>query len=155
MHTRRAVIYLTSLATHHALHGLCDHVVQNPADAAVKREPGGEWACVRHVASYHGAQYAALAVACRVLGVRLPWRAAAAGLLLNAVTHYHLDRGPLLRTLSRWTGKTGYIEHCRAVRPGGVVQETGPGTAWLELDKAWHLGIGAASALLTAWLADR
>ncbi|MER7782272.1 hypothetical protein C0R01_31420 [Streptomyces albidoflavus] len=43
-----------------------------------------------------------------------------------------------LPTLAKRTKKTGYIEHCQAVRldaDGEISEEiTDPGTAWMELD---------------------
>lgn len=163
--TSALAIYATAQAVHTAMHPLCDHVVQSGADAVAKRTPAGQAACARHVASYTAVQVATLTAVTRTLGLRLPWRAVAAGAAVNAITHYFIDRGPALRTLSRWAGKTGYIEHCQAVRRGQptdeqpdgewTVEETGPGTAWLEIDKALHHTVSVAASLLTAWLADR
>ncbi|MGW3747345.1 hypothetical protein ACWD62_44415 [Streptomyces sp. NPDC005146] len=56
---------------------------------------------------------------------------------INASTHAAIDRGALLLWLAKRTGKTGYIEHCQAVRldDGETTKEiNGPGSAWMELD---------------------
>ncbi|WP_329304586.1 hypothetical protein [Streptomyces anulatus] len=64
-----------------------------------------------------------------------------------------------LPTLAGKTGKTGYIEHCQAVRladDGTVTREVnGPGTAWMELDAAVHRAIGIGAAAVTTWLSTR
>lgn len=158
MHTGSStalVTFAVAQAAHLAMHPLCDHVVQASADAMAKRDPDGQAACARHVATYTSVQVATLTAVTRALGLRLPWRAVAAGAAVNAVTHYFIDRGPLLRAIARWTGKTGYLEYCRAVRPDGTVQETGPGTAWIEIDKALHHAVSVPAAVLVAWLTAR
>lgn len=153
--TTALTIYATTQAVHLAMHPLCDHVVQRGTDAIAKRTPTGQTACARHVASYTAVQVAALTAVTRTLGLRLPWRAVAAGAVVNAVTHYVIDRGPALRTLSRWAGKTGYLEHATVQRREGVVDTTGPGTAWMEIDAALHHVVSVAASLLTARLTDR
>lgn len=119
----------------------------------------GRRAVARHVASYTAGQVAGTVLVTRLLGYRVPAAALLAGTAVNAVTHAVIDRrDPLLR-LASWLGKTGYIEHCTAVRmdeTGSLTVETsGPGTALMELDQALHRGIGVAAALVTAWLATR
>ncbi|MFJ1838987.1 hypothetical protein ACIOJ9_34620 [Streptomyces sp. NPDC088175] len=58
--------------------------------------------------------------------------------------------------LAKKTGKTGYIEHCQAVRlddDGKATKElTGPGSSWMELDAALHRAIGIGAAAVTTWL---
>ncbi|MFB8107798.1 hypothetical protein ACFC3O_34235, partial [Streptomyces sp. NPDC056007] len=57
------------------------------------------------------------------------------------------------------TKKTGYIEHCQAVRlddDGNVTREVnGPGTAWMELDATLHRAVGIGAAAVTTWLTTR
>ncbi|MFE0683795.1 hypothetical protein ACFW17_23670 [Streptomyces sp. NPDC058961] len=64
-----------------------------------------------------------------------------------------------LPTLAKKTKKTGYIEHCQAVRlddEGAVTKElTGPGSSWMELDAALHRAIGIGAAAVTVWLTTR
>ncbi|MEU3262390.1 hypothetical protein ABZ694_32205 [Streptomyces albidoflavus] len=61
--------------------------------------------------------------------------------------------------LAKKTEKTGYIEHCQAVRldaDGGTSEEiTGPGTAWMELAEALHRVIGIGAPAVTTWLRTR
>ncbi|MFH7340657.1 hypothetical protein [Streptomyces sp. KHY 26] len=66
---------------------------------------------------------------------------------------------PNLPILAKKTGKTGYIEHCKAARvddDGKATAElTGPGSAWMELDAALHRAIGIGAAAVTTWLTTR
>lgn len=66
---------------------------------------------------------------------------------------------PNLPILAKKTGKTGYIEHCKAARVDDVGKAsselTGPGSAWMELDAALHRVIGIAAAAVTTWLTTR
>ncbi|MFJ2875446.1 hypothetical protein [Streptomyces sp. NPDC087298] len=58
--------------------------------------------------------------------------------------------------LAKKTGKTGYIEHCQAVRldddDKATKELTGPGSSWMELDAALHRAIGIGAAAVTTWL---
>ncbi|GHD79637.1 hypothetical protein GCM10010317_100580 [Streptomyces mirabilis] len=51
---------------------------------------------------------------------------------------FRTTKYPNLPTLAKKTGKTGYIEHCKAARvddDGKATPElTGSGSAWMELD---------------------
>ncbi|MFF9691052.1 hypothetical protein [Streptomyces sp. NPDC014623] len=66
---------------------------------------------------------------------------------------------PNLPILAKKTRKTGYIDHCQAVRlddEGTATKEvTGPGSAWMELDAALHRAIGVGAAAVTVWLTTR
>lgn len=130
-----------------AAHEVADHWVQIDAQATTKGTPGGEGAraCAAHVATYTATQAAALYGVARATGMRLPWRRAAAGLALSAITHYVADR------------QGG---HWRDEQPRGVVRlaaVTGhagwltrdPGAGYL-MDQSWHKGWIAAAALLIA-----
>ncbi|NUH42907.1 hypothetical protein HUF15_40525 [Streptomyces samsunensis] len=113
--------------------------------------------CVgRHVASYTAGQLAVTVAATRALGYRIPTRAMLAGTAINAVTHAVIDRRKPLLWLADKIGKTGYIDHCTAVRkPGDEAELSGPGTALMELDQALHRAIGVGAALTTTILATR
>ncbi|MGP3683150.1 hypothetical protein ACTVZO_00170 [Streptomyces sp. IBSNAI002] len=95
----------------------------------------------------------------RAFGYRVTPTALLAGAAINAGTHAAIDRGALLLWLAKKTGKTGYIEHCQAVRladDGTVTKEiNGPGSAWMELDAALHRAIGIGAAAVTTWLTTR
>lgn len=158
MHTRTSTalaVYATTLATHAATHPFCDHIVQRSEDAIAKGTPGGQLACARHVASYTAVQVSVLTAVTRTLGLKLPWRAVAAGAAVNAATHYVIDRREPLKWLLGKLGKHGYLEHATVQRRPGVVDAAGPGTALTECDQAMHHVISVAASLLTAVLADR
>lgn len=114
--------------------------------------------CVgRHVASYSAGQLAVTVAVTRALGYRIPARALLAGTAINSITHAVIDRRKPLLWLADKIGKTGYIDHCTAVRkPGDTEAElSGPGTALMELDQALHRAIGVGAALTTTILATR
>lgn len=116
----------------------------------------GQQAAARHVASYSAGQAAGALAITRLLGYRLPLRALAAGVVLNAATHWILDRRRPLTALARAAGKDGYLQAATVVRNCHQSPDaTGPGTATFELDRSAHRAIGLAAAALTAWLATR
>lgn len=184
----RLALFGTLLAAFEALHPLGDHWVQDSQTASLKRLYGdhlvhqdgtpagqdddhghqrpamtaselGRRAAAKHVASYSAVQLAATVALTRAFGYRVPPTALLAGAAINAGTHGVIDRGAALEWLAIKTGKTGYIEHCQAVRidqDGKPSREkTGPGSAWMELDAALHKGFGVAAAAVTTWLATR
>lgn len=129
-----------------AAHEVADHWVQIDAQAVAKGEPGraGAVACAKHVTTYTATQGLALYAADRLLGLRLNWGRAAAGLAISAATHYVADR------------QGG---HWRDPEPHGVVRlaavtghagwlQRDPGAGYL-LDQSWHKGwIGVAAAVV-------
>jgi len=120
-----------------AAHEVADHWVQTHDQASTKGAPGaaGRRACAAHVATYTATGAAAVLLASRRLGLRLAPASLAAGLALNAVTHYAADRRAPLHRLAVALGKAGYLE-----------QPTGP----FHLDQSWHYGWIFLSALLAA-----
>lgn len=182
--TTRMALFGTLLATFGELHPACDHWVQGSKTAGRKRLYGtdlvhadgtpaapdstrptmttstlGRRAVASHVASYTAVQLLAAAGVTRAFGYRVPMKALLAGAVINAGTHAAIDRGALLLWLAKKTKKTGYIEHCQAVRlntEGEASAElTGPGSAWMELDAALHRAIGIGAAAVTTWYATR
>ncbi|MFD8963300.1 hypothetical protein ACFV0W_41855, partial [Streptomyces anulatus] len=119
----------------------------------------GRRAVACHVASYTAVQLAATIGITRAFGYRITPAALIAGAAINAGTHAAIDRGALLLWLAKRTKKTGYIEHCQAVRladDGTVTREVnGPGSAWMELDASLHRVIGIGAAAVTTWLTTR
>ncbi|MFD2421693.1 hypothetical protein [Amycolatopsis pigmentata] len=144
-------------ATFTDVHPACDQILQNSADAIGKGKPGpeGRRHCARHVASYTAGQTLAAILVTRALGYRLPFRALAAGMALNAATHYAIDRREPFIRLMRRIGKGGYLDHATVQRREGVVDTSGPGTALMECDQATHRAIGVAASLITTWIAMR
>jgi hypothetical protein len=182
--TERLALFGTLLATFGELHPLCDHWVQGSKTASRKRLYGedlvhadgspatpdstrptmttstlGRRAVACHVASYTAVQLAASIGVTRAFGYRVTPTALLTGAAINASTHAVIDRGAMLLWLAKKTGKTGYIQHCQAVRlndDGETTKEiTGPGSAWMELDAALHRAIGIAAAAVTTWLTTR
>ncbi|GHE31337.1 hypothetical protein GCM10017673_37580 [Streptosporangium violaceochromogenes] len=119
----------------------------------------GRRCAARHVATYTAVQTAAAAAVTGLLGRRLPARALLAAAAINSATHYVIDRRAPLLKLAELLGKTGYIDHCQAVRrlPDGAltVEQSGPGTAVMELDQALHELCGGVAALVATVLAVR
>ncbi|MGW7260787.1 hypothetical protein [Streptomyces sp. NPDC054834] len=187
LNVERLALFGTLLSVFGELHPACDHWVQGsktasrkrlygdhlvyrdgrPADFAEERgnEPTlsasalGRRAVCAHVASYTAVQVAATIGITRAFGYRVKPAALLAGTIINAGTHAAIDRGALLMWLAGKTGKTGYIEHCKAVRVDDKDQVTseltGPGSAWMELDAALHRAIGVGAAAVTTWLTTR
>ncbi|RLV64229.1 hypothetical protein STAN_7049 [Streptomyces sp. CBMAI 2042] len=182
--TERLALFATLLATFGELHPACDHWVQGSKTASRKRmygedlvhadgtpaTPGstrptmttstlGRRAVACHVASYTAVQLAATIGVTRAFGYRVTPAALLAGAAINASTHAAIDRGALLLWLAKKTKKTGYIEHCQAVRmddEGTLTREVnGPGSSWMELDAALHRAIGIGAAAVTTWLTTR
>lgn len=116
----------------------------------------GQRAAARHVTGYGAGQVAGALAITRVLGYRLPLGALAAGAVLNAATHWIIDRRRPLMALARAAGKDGYLRSVTVVRTCHQSPDaTGPGTATFELDRSAHRAIGLAAAAFTAWLATR
>ena len=116
----------------------------------------GRQAATHHVAIYTTGQITGAVVVTRAMGMSTPWRALAAGALVNATTHWIIDRRRPLLAAARLAGKSGYLNAATVVRrPGQEPETTGPGTALFELDRSAHRVIGLGAALLTAWLATR
>ncbi|MEC3974588.1 hypothetical protein [Amycolatopsis sp. H20-H5] len=154
---RGLALFAALQATFADVHPVCDQWVQSSADAIGKGQPGRDGAkhCARHVATYTAGQVGAAVMVTRVLGYRMPLRALAAGAAINAVTHYVIDRREPLKSAARTFGKGGYLDHATVQRREGVVDESGPGTALMELDQAAHRLVGVFASLTTAWLAVR
>ncbi|WP_275293209.1 hypothetical protein [Amycolatopsis sp. La24] len=154
---RGLALFAVLQATFADVHPVCDQWLQSSADAVGKGQPGREGArhCARHVASYSAGQVAAAVAVTRVLGFRVPLGALLAGTAVNAVTHYVIDRREPLKKAARAAGLGGYLDHATVQRRPGVVDESGPGTALMELDQAAHRAIGVLASLTTTWLALR
>ncbi|MFI5736136.1 hypothetical protein ACIA49_38840 [Kribbella sp. NPDC051587] len=135
---RALALFGTLHAVWSDVHPVCDQVVQRGRDAIRKGEPGpaGRAAAARHVASYTVGQILVAELVTRGLGYRVPGRAMLTGHLINAATHYVIDRRqPLIRLMrTRLLDKGGYIDHATVQRRPGVVDAAGPGTALFEID---------------------
>lgn len=145
-----AVAYVAMLSGHY----LGDQWVQTSKQACRKGLDCNPprvalWHCAKHVATWTATTTVFFLAASwwLHLPVRPGWLAA--GVAVNAVTHFVADlRTPLL-WLARLTGSIGYIEHVQVMRPSGA-EKGGPGTALFHLDQAWHLAWLLPAALLIA-----
>ncbi|WP_031104707.1 hypothetical protein [Streptomyces sp. NRRL S-146] len=124
----------------------------------------GRRSAARHVASYSGVQLASTIAVTRAMGYRVPLSALLTGAAINAITHGIIDRRTPLLWIADKAGKTGYIKHATVVRKAGgdgteypkpVQDDSGPGTALMEIDQALHRAIGLGAAVVTAWLTTR
>lgn len=138
----------------HAGHTVGDHWVQTGHCAQVKGQPGsaGHRACAVHVATLTATQAAFLAtqavflaLAAASSGERISVRRGAAGLVVNTISHYVMDRRDhgVLPILCRALSRFGKDEYAELGKPG-----LASGAAYL--DQAWHIGWCAiAAAIIT------
>lgn len=134
-------------------HEVGDQWIQTHHQACTKGNAGwrGWVVCAAHVASYTATGALATLVAARRLNVPLRPAQLAAGLALNAASHYFADRRDPLRQIARLLRRTEYISEVTVVRQKGEqAQDTGPGTALFHLDQSWHYGWIFVSALVAA-----
>ncbi|WP_242535535.1 hypothetical protein [Streptomyces albidoflavus] len=185
--TERMALFGGLLAAFGEIHPFCDHWAQGSTTAKCKRLYGthqvyrdgvavgeekgdrsgeptmtasarGRLAVAVHVASYTAIQTGAAVALTRSFGYRVPASALLAGAAVNGLTHAAIDRGAVFLWLADKAKKSGYVQHCQAVRLGedGPYGEiNGPGTAWIELDAALHRIIGVGAAAVTTWLTTR
>ncbi|WP_242884086.1 transcriptional regulator [Actinomadura litoris] len=140
----------------YAAHQVGDHWVQTHPQACGKGAPGwvGRWLCVRHVATLTATKLAALVLAAVILALPLnPWTVAA-GLTVDAISHYWADRRTTLVALVDWLDRTilpgkGSFVRLGQPRPG---HDDAPhlGTGAYALDQSWHVGWLFVAALLAS-----
>jgi len=153
--TIRAITTLVAFAFGLAGHYVGDHWLQTHEQACKKGLNGGNgrmcamWNCAKHVITWSAAVTVFIAAAGWWLHLPLRPGWLAAGMALNAVTHFVADlRTPLL-WLGRRLGRGRYLDYGNVVRSSGTA-EGGPGTAAFHLDQAWHIAWLAVSALVMA-----
>jgi hypothetical protein len=146
-----AATFAAVFAALYVAHEVGDHWIQTHRQAMAKGQPGwaGRRACAAHVATLTLTKAAAVALAGVVLDLHLAVAAVAAGLALDAATHYWADRRTTLAGLARVLGKADFYQ-LGAPRPG---HDDGPhlGTGAYALDQSWHIGwLFIAALLITA-----
>lgn len=121
---------------------VADMWVQTGNQASNKGEKGwkGRRACVAHVATLTVTQGVFLGLACAATGQRLNVRRTAAGLALNAVSHYVADRRTPLADKLAWAGKDEFYS----------LGQPPLATGARALDCAWHKGFNAITAAIIA-----
>lgn len=147
-----AATFAVSSAALFAAHQLGDHWLQTPTQALAKG--GSGWsaraACASHVLVLTVVKLAALLAAFAVteLPIRPSWWAA--GLAVDAVSHYWADRRSTLRALAALFGprKAAFFD-LGAPRPG---RDDNPslGTGAYALDQSWHVAFLFVAALILA-----
>lgn len=127
----------------YAAHEVGDHWVQTHRQACGKGAPTwrGRWLCAGHVASLTATKAAAVAVVAVATGLSLSLWAVAAGLLLDAVTHYWADRRTTLAALAERVKKGEF-----ARLGDGAAAPVGTGA--YALDQSWHIGWLLIAALV-------
>jgi hypothetical protein len=151
----RAATAALAFAAMLAGHYIGDQWVQTSGQACKKALNGAEsrgcavWHCAKHVTTWSVTTVVFLVGACwwLHLPVRPGWLAA--GVAVNAVTHFVADLRTPLIWLALRLRLGGYIEHAQVVRPAGA-ERTGPGTGLFHLDQSWHIGWLLVAALLVA-----
>lgn len=146
-----AVFTVASVALFPA-HQFGDHWAQTPTQALTKGGAGwtARTACARHVLVLTVVKLAALLAAFAVteLPIRPSWWAA--GLAVDAVSHYWADRRTTLRRLAGLfgPGKLAFFD-LGAPRPG---RDDNPslGTGAYALDQSWHVAFLFITALIMA-----
>lgn len=148
-----AATLAVTLGTLYAAHQFGDHWIQTPSQSLTKG--GAGWAariaCAKHVATLTVTKAMFLIAAFAVAG--LPIRPAwwAAGLTVDAASHYWADRRTTLRRLATLFGprKAAFFD-LGTPRPG---RDDNPslGTGAYALDQSWHVAWLFAAALITAW----
>jgi hypothetical protein len=140
----------------YAAHQVGDHWVQTQHQATAKAARGwaGRLACARHVATLTATKAAAVALVAAVVGLAVHPAYVAAGLAIDAASHYWADRRTTLAALAAWMGRTlspGKADffYLGAPRPG---RDDAPhlGTGAYALDQSWHVGWLLVAALVAA-----
>ncbi|MEU9072575.1 transcriptional regulator [Streptomyces sp. NPDC048306] len=146
-------------------HSVGDHWVQTSHQAAHKgendRTPGqssraGRIACTLHVIGLTITKGIALAAVVWALDIPVTVTGVAAGLGVDAATHWWADRRSTLAWLAKVTGKTEFLSLGTPAHPAHPVTSEGTyaptlGTGAYALDQSFHhLFLGVAALLIAA-----
>ncbi|MFI0716245.1 transcriptional regulator [Streptomyces inhibens] len=138
-------------------HSVGDHWVQTSCQSSDKGKPGwvGRLAGARHVATLTATKLALLLPAAALLGLHLSVVGLAAGISVDAVTHWWADRRSTLAWLAKVTGKAEFYGLGTAAHPAHpVTAKGGPaahlGTGAYALDQSFHHLWLLVAALLIA-----
>ncbi|MFB4281867.1 DUF3307 domain-containing protein [Nonomuraea sp. MTCD27] len=146
----RAVTFAAVFVALLVAHSVGDHWAQTNHQARHKAAPGraGRLACLRHVATLTLTKLGALGAMLLVTGLRPSPLYVAAGLLVDAASHYWADRRSTLAWLAERVGK-GEFFRMGLPRPG---HDDAPhlGTGRYALDQSWHHAWLFVAALVIA-----
>lgn len=98
----RVAVFAATYAALRTGHEVGDMWAQSNTQAVDKGKPGrlGRYACAGHVATLTATKALTLAATTRALGIRLDWRYTAAAMVVDAASHYVIDRRAPLRKLA-------------------------------------------------------
>ncbi|WP_067807910.1 hypothetical protein [Actinomadura formosensis] len=145
------IVFPAVFAALYAAHEVGDHWLQTHGQACGKGAPGwpGRILCARHVATLTAVKGAAVTLVALVLALPVNPYAAAAALVVDAVSHYWADRRSTLLALADWLGRHLIPGKGDFARLGdGATAPTGTGA--YALDQSWHVGWLLAAALLAS-----
>jgi hypothetical protein len=145
-----AAAFAAVFAALYAAHQVGDHWVQTNWQAAAKGDRSwvGRRACAGHVLTLAATKVAFLAAVAIGTGLHLSLGWTAAGLGVDAVSHYWADRRFTLRRLAGRLGKRGF--YALGAPRGGHDDNPSLGTGAYALDQSWHIGWLFVTALLIA-----
>ncbi len=160
-----AAVFAAVFVALYIAHSVGDHWVQTSHQAAHKgendRTPGqssraGRIACTLHVLGLTATKGIALAAVVLVLDLPFTVTGVAAGLGIDAATHWWADRRSTLAWLAKVTGKTEFLSLGTPAHPAYPVTAKGEyaptlGTGAYALDQSFHhLFLGVAALLIAA-----
>ena len=137
-HTQAAAFAVMWIAIYTG-HNLADFWLQTASQADRKGVPGraGHAACLRHVATVTACITVTIILAAAATGCHPRLLLLAAGLAVNAASHYAADLRRPLKKIAALAGKTSYWQ-LGEPRDGHDDNPCGaPGRLWL--DQVWHL----------------
>jgi hypothetical protein len=129
----------------YAAHHVGDHWLQRHAEAIGKGGPGwpGRLLCARHVATLTATKLTALLVTAAAVHLPLSLLGVVVGLVVDAASHYVIDRRAPLAALARLLGKAEF----HALGDGATAPV---GTGAYALDQSWHIAWLWITALIIA-----
>lgn len=159
-----AATFAAVFAALYVAHSVGDHWVQTSCQSALKgqhdRNPGessrvGRLACTRHVIGLTITKALLLAVVVLVLDLPVTALGIAAGLGIDAVTHWWADRRSSLAWFAKVTGKGEFYSLGTGTHPAAPVTAKGTpaghlGTGAYALDQSFHHFWLLVAALLIA-----
>lgn len=160
-----AAVFAAVFIALYVAHSVGDHWVQSSHQAAHKgendRTPGqssraGRIACTMHVLGLTITKGIALAAVVLVLDLPVTVTGVAAGLGIDAATHWWADRRSTLAWLAKVTGKTEFLSLGTPAHSAHPVNTEGGyaptlGTGAYALDQSFHhLFLGVAALLIAA-----
>ena len=147
-----AVVFAVAFACLYVGHMIGDHWVQTSGQAQRKGGTGrlAVLACVGHVITLTATKVVFLVPALLALGLPVSWWGVVLGLVVDAATHYLIDRRPNLAAAAQLAGRgefyrfgTGTVD-----ADGNEVHHLGTGSH--ALDQSAHIGFLFLASLIIA-----